>query len=301
MTSEQALSTLRQLIADNQNKAAAELLFQWFEGKSASRQDTALALLNRIKALDSQVLGGLIAQADADLERNRITKALLELGKQLDETGETEEPAPTSGSKAWIYGVLVIVLAGMVYLAFDKRGAPAAPPESFNVQVQVHGPAGESDLITSGKIKLLLGAYHTPIQDINSNGQAVFSEIPGKYLAEPLQLVPMDRYKVTAQSARSAQESRNLTFTLTPIPDTTLIRGMVYLPGAGNKPAAGATLDFNGGQATAVTDEKGRFQMAVPMAAGKTAPLMIDYQGKNRYHRDLTLSTSTLFQLTLNP
>ncbi|MBL7780886.1 MAG: hypothetical protein JNM22_06685 [Saprospiraceae bacterium] len=301
MTSEQTSATLRQLIADNQNKAAAELLYGWFEGKSASRQDAALALLNRIKALDSQVLGGLIAQADADLERNRITKALLELGKQLDETGEADMPEPAPESKAWIYGVIVILLAGMVYLAFDKRGSSTAPPETFNLQVHVHGPGGEADLITAGKIKLLLGTYHSPIQDVNSNGQAVFTEIPGKYLAEPVQLVPMDRYKVTAQSARSAQESRNLTFTLTPIPDTTLIRGMVYLPGPGNRPAAGATLDFNGGQATALTDEKGRFQMAVPLAAGKTAPLMIEYQGKNRYHRDLTVSTGTLFQLTLNP
>ena len=52
MTAEQTSTTLRQLIADNQNKAAAELFYQWFEGKSASRQDAALALLNRIKALD---------------------------------------------------------------------------------------------------------------------------------------------------------------------------------------------------------------------------------------------------------
>jgi DNA-binding transcriptional regulator YbjK len=302
MNSEQESAILRQLIADNQNKAAAERLSQWFADKSESRQDAALALLSRIQSLDSSVLGGLISQADADLERNRITKALLELSKQLDDTGEIAGAPAPPGSKAWIFGVLAIVVAGMLYLALDKSGSKSAAPDTFSLNVHVHGPGGEPDLITSGKIKLLLGAYHSPVQDINSSGQAIFDEIPGKYLAEPVQAVPLEmRYKVTGQSARTAQESRNITFTLAPIPDTTVVRGVVYLPGAGNKPAAGAELDFNGGQATAVTDEKGRFQMAVPMATGKTAKLMIDYQHKNRYNRDLTVSASTLFQLTLNP
>jgi len=299
--SEQEALLIRQLIADNQNKAAAERLYAWFEGKSDSRQDAALALLNRIKALDSSVLGGLISQADADLERNRITKALLELSKQLDDTGEMPEAAaPTS--KAWIFGVVAILLAGMLYLALDKRGNKTAVPDTFNVNVHVHGPGGESDLITGGKIKLLLGAYHSPVQDINSSGQAIFDEIPGKYLHESVQAVPLEmRYKVVGQSAGTALENRNITFTLAPIPDTTVVRGVVYLPGAGNKPAAGAELDVNGGLATGKTDEKGRFQLAVPLAVGKTTRLKIDYLGKNRYNRDLTISASNLFELTLNP
>ena len=294
---------LRQLIADNQNKAAAERLYAWFEGKSESRRDAALALLNRIRALDSSVLGGLISQADADLERNRITKALLELTKQLDDTEEiTTEPAPPPTSKAWIFGVVAILLAGMLYLALDKSGNKTVVADTFSVHVHVHGPGGESDLITAGKIKLLLGAYHSPVQDINSNGQAIFDEIPGKYLAEPIQAVPLEmRYKVTGQSARTAQENQNITFTLAPVPDTTVVRGIVYLPGAGNKPAAGADLDFNGGMATGKTDEKGRFQVAVPLAAGKTTRLKIDYLGKNRYNRDLTVSAGNLLELTLNP
>lgn len=61
---------IRQLIADNRNREAAQRLHAWFEGRSAGRQDAALGLLNRITALEAGLMRGLIGQADADLERN---------------------------------------------------------------------------------------------------------------------------------------------------------------------------------------------------------------------------------------
>ena len=293
-------SLIRQLIADNQNKAAAERMYEWFEGKSAGRQDAALALLNRITALEHNVLGGLIAQADADLERNRITKALLELSKQLDETGETPE-TPQPMSKAWMFGVLAIAVAGMVYLSFYKGGKPAARPE-FDLTVHVHGPGGESNIITTGKIKLVLGDHNLPIKDINSEGQVIFDEISGTYFEQPVRLVPVGmRYKVVSQTHQTAKESQQITFELAPLPDTTLVRGTVFLPGAGNKPAAGAQLDFDNGRSVGVTNEKGQFEVAVPAAAGQTLRLMIDYKGQNRCNRYVTVSATELLPITLNP
>lgn len=290
---------IRQLIADNQNKAAAERLYEWFEGKSADRQDAALALLNRITALEHNVLGGLIAQADADLERNRITKALLELSKQLDETGALPEVSPPM-SKAWIFGVLAIGVAGMLYLSLYKGGAPARPAE-FDVTVQLHGPGGASEPITAGKIILTLGDYNLPPKDINSNGQVIFDEIPGKYFDQPVRVAPIGmRYKVLSQTAQTARESQSITFTLAPLPDTTIVRGIVFLPGAGNKPAVGAELDFDAGRGQGVTDEKGRFQVAVPAAAGKSINLRIDYMKQNRYNRNVTISSTELLPITLN-
>ncbi len=291
---------IRQLIADNQNKAAAEHLYQWFEGKSAGRQDAALALLNRITALEHNVLGGLIAQADADLERNRITKALLELSKQLDETGEVPE-ASQPMSKTWMFGVLAIAIAGMVYLSLYKDGKTVVPPE-FDLTVHLHGPGGESDIIKTGKIKLVLGDHNLPIKDINSEGQVIFDEIPGKYFEQPVRLVPVEmRYKVLSQTHQTAKASRQITFELAPLPDTTLVRGTVFLPGAGNKPAAGAELDFDNGRGVGVTNEKGQFEVAVPAAAGQTLKLMIDYKGQNRCNRNVTISATELLPITLNP
>lgn len=300
MSSQNEATHIRQLIAENQNKVAAERLYEWFEGKSAGRQDAALALLNRITALEHNVLGGLIAQADADLERNRITKALLELSKQLDATDEVTD-APVPMSKAWIFGVLAIAVAGMLYLSLYKGGAPARPAE-FDVTVQLHGPGGASEPITAGKIILTLGDYNLPPKDINSNGQVIFDEIPGKYFDQPLRVAPIGiRYKVLSQTAQTARESQSITFTLAPLPDTTLVRGIVFLPGAGNKPAVGAELDFDAGRGQGVTDEKGRFQVAVPAAAGKSINLRIDYMKQNRYNRNVTISATELLPITLNP
>ena len=301
MSSQNEMTLLRQLIADNRNKEAAERLYQWFEGKSAGRQDAALALLNRISALDSNVLGGLVSQADAELERNRITKALLELTKQLDETGEAEPEKPAE-SKAWMYGVLAILVAGMIYLSFDKRKSQPPAPDVFKVKVALNGPGGPSEVINTGKIKLLVGAYVSAPQDINSNGEAICDDIPGKYFSDTVQVVPLNmRYKVVSQSAFTAAQSQNIRFTLAPIPDTTVVRGIVYLPGPGNKPAAGATLDFGIGKGSGTTDEKGRFQIPVLAAASTTITLRIDYKGKNRYDRQVTVSANTELPITLNP
>ncbi len=295
MSSQNEATLIRQLIADNQNKAAAERLYQWFEGKSAGRQDASLALLNRIASLDSNVLGGLVSQADAELERNRITKALLELSKQLDETGTFSEASPPI-SKAWIFGVLAIAIAGMLYLGLYKG------PSEFDVTLQLQGPGGASDRITAGKIILTLGDYPLPPKDINSNGQVIFDEIPGKYFDQPVRVAPLGiRYKVLSQTAQTAQESPHITFTLAPLPDTTLVRGIVFLSGAGNKPAVGAELDFDAGRGLGVTDEKGRFQVAVPAAAGKSINLRIDYKGQNRHNRSVTISATELLPITLNP
>lgn len=299
MNSEQEAIQIRQLIADNQNKSAAERLYRWFEGKSTERQDAALALLNRITALDSNVLGGLMAQADADLERNRITKALLELSKQLDETGAMPDASPPPMSKTWIFGVVAIVLAGMVYLAFSQDGTGVNA--AFDLTVNLHGPGGESDIIPSGKIKLVLGDHNLPPQDINSNGRVVFDQIPAEYREKPLRVVPIGmRYKVVSQSASSAKESRSITVALAPLPDTTLVRGTVFLPGAGNKPAVGAELDFDNGRGIGTTDEKGHFQVAVPVSSGTQIKVMIQYQGKNGYNRGATVSNTSPLELTLN-
>jgi len=246
------------------------------------------------------VLGGLIAQADADLERNRITKALLELSKQLDETGALPEVSPPM-SKAWIFGVLAIAIAGMLYLGLYKGGAPTRPSE-FDLTLQLQGPGGASDPITAGKIILVLGDYNLPPKDINSNGQVIFDEIPGKYFDQTVRVAPIGiRYKVLSQTVQTARESRNITFAMAPLPDTTIVRGIVFLPGAGNKPAVGAELDFDAGRGLGVTDEKGRFQVAVPAAAGKSINVRIDYKGQNRYNRNVTMSATELLPITLNP
>lgn len=299
MDSAAEFKLIRQLIADNQNREAAERLSRWFEGKSADRQDAAFALLNRIAALNDNVLRGLTSQADATLENNRITQALLDLAKQLDETTPIRTVSNRLSTK-WLIAAAAVILAVALFWVFNKSGNVSAP-STFDLTVNLHGPGGESDLIRQGKIKLVLGDYHLPLKDINSDGQAIFDKIAGEYFDKTVHLIPIGmRYQVVAQSAQTPAESRSITFSLKPLPDTTLARGIVFLSGSGNKPAAGARLDFNLGQAQGITSENGHFQVPVPVAAGATVKLMIDYQGKNRYNRDITLSADVPLQITLN-
>ena len=298
MDSKTEVGAIRQLIADNQNRQAAERLYQWFEGKSAGRQDAALGLLNRVTALNDNVLRGLISQADADLERNRITNSLLELVKQLDDTG----PLPAAGKPfpVKVSIAVVVVLAAIVLGWLGLRKGPAPPPSAFDLTVNLHGPGGESDIIRQGRVKLVLGDYNLPPRDVNSDGQAFFDKIPGEFFDKPVKLVPLEmRYSVTPQSVRTPAESRSITFQLTPLPDTTVVRGIVFLPGPGDKPASGARLDFNAGQAEAAADEKGQFHVPVPGLPGAKVKLMIEYKGQNRYNRDVTLPSGELLQITL--
>ncbi len=298
MDAKKEAEIIRQYIADNRNKEAAERLCQWFEGKSTGRQNAALGLLNRVSALNDNILRGLISQADADLERNRITQALLDLTKQLDDT----DPLPSVGGRFSLTAIAVaaaVVLAAVIgWIWFHK--APAPPP-SFDLTVNLHGPGGESEVIRQGKVKLLLGDHFLSPKEINSEGQVFFDKISGEYYDQPVKLIPLEmRYKVVSQTARSASESRSISFELTPIPDTTLVHGIVFLPGPGNKPAAAAHLNINVGQAETTTDERGQFRVPVPVAAGATVNLMIDYKGRNRYNREITISSNKELLLTLN-
>jgi hypothetical protein len=221
MDSATEATLLRQLIANNQNREAAERLHRWFEGKSADRYDAAIGLLNRITALNDNVLRGLIGPADANLENNRITHALLDLTKQLDETAPLKIANRTFATK-WLLSATAVLIALALFWIFSRKNEQQAD-------------------------------------------------------SSPLISVP-----------------------LKPVPDTTLVRGVVYLPGTGNKPAQGARLDFNIGQAQAITDEKGQFKVPVPAAAGATVKLMIEYKEKNRYNRDITISKEIPLQITLN-
>lgn len=215
---------LCQLIADNRNREAAERLNAWFDGKSAGRQEAAVGLLNRIAALQENVLRGVISQADANLENNRITQALLDLAKQLDETADPAAALRGRGNR-WLLlvaGAVVVLIAGWIWASGNK--GPRTPPAS--------GAATET--------------------------------------------------------TRAAA-------------DTTVVRGIVYLPGAGNRPAAGAHLDFDVGRARCVTDESGHFQVPVPAAEGAIVKLLIDYEGRNRYNRNYTVSGKEPLLTTLNP
>lgn len=292
---------LRQLIADSKNREAAERLSHWFEGKSTARQDAALALLNRVNTLQEDINRGVIGQEAAQLENNRITQALLDLARQLEQTGPLKSVKSTKpGLPRWIIGAGIVLLAILTFIIFYKKKDHV--PASFDLTVHLHGPGGESDLIRGGKVKILLGDYHLPAQDIGADGKAVFEKIPGEYFTQQVSLAPLEmRYKVMGQTAQTPQESQSISFELQPLPDTTVVRGIVFLPGKESQPAAGAQLDFNLGKAQGVADNQGHFEVPVPEAGGATVKLMITYNGKQRYNRDVTISKDIPLQITLNP
>lgn len=292
---------LRQLIADSKNRETAERLSHWFEGKSTARQDAALALLNRINTLQEDINRGVIGQEAAQLENNRITQALLDLARQLEQTGPLKSAVPGKPKLSWwIIGAAAIVLVVIALVFINNKGVQ--PPSSFDLTVHLHGPGGESDIIREGKVKILLGDYHLPAQDIAADGRVLFEKIPGDYFEKDVSLVPLEmRYKVVGQSAQTPKESQSISFELQRLPDTTLVRGIVFLPGKEPKPAVGARLDFNLGKAAGVADSQGHFEVPVPEAGGATVKLMITYNGKQRYNREVTLSKDVPLQITLNP
>jgi len=291
---------LRNLIADNQQKEATERLYRWFEGKNAARQDAALALLSRINALEESVLGGLISQVDADLERNRITKAVLELSKQLDQK-DTLPGARRPFGVLLAGGVILLLVLG--YFLFVKSATEgdenSATHSAFAVTAILHEQGDESKLIRSGKVELVIGDIHLPAQDVTSNGQAVFANIPGELFHKPIRLIPQDMpYKVVSQTDSIAAQHQSIAFGLAPKPDTTIVIGAVFLPGSGRKPAVGAVLDFDFGNGKGITGDDGRFKIPVPQAIGKTIKLIIQYKGENRYNRDVTIGSQQM-ELTL--
>lgn len=293
---------IKRLIAESSLEEAADLLSQAWQGKDASFYNLTIQLKERFSALKKETALGVISRADAELERAKITDALLFLCDKLDHPSiktprHLQHYFPTeekSFKKTWVFvaaaALLLVAITYFLVQSFSK-------PTDFNLKVFIDSPTA----LSNAHVKLALGDYQLPPREVDAQGRVDFTDIPIKYKNDSLHLILMDLpYEVANQSAATAAQSANgsVTFELKPIIQWTSWRGT--LKDAAGKPIANAKLDIESGLASVITNEDGNFSVKIPRAAGERVQVTGYLNGEQVLNSSFILTEQIPTQIQLN-
>lgn len=184
----------------------------------------------------------------------------------------------------------LVVLGGLVL---------ANPEQTFSLTVRVYGPDGPADVVTRGEVMVDLGDDRR-LQPIDANGQAHFAQIPARFLAEPVQVVPrVDRHVAREQGPFRIPQNHVIELPLDRVPDTTVVRGTLF-DGAGHT-VSGARLAFGHGLAEATSDANGQFAAALPAREGTTLPLVVTLDGRVVYDNNIVVAGADGLRIRIDP
>ena len=286
---------VHQLIADDRLETAVDELSRYWSGRHRGLHAAMLQTSRRLRALRDRQVKGTVSQADADVERARITEVLLAAAEQVDQPApelppEMEAGAPAARTSRWLLAAGALIAAFLLFGYFFRNGtaAPAAAPFQLELYLQTVTD-GAPRALSGGRVEVLLGDYPLPVAQANAAGGIVFDGLPAEYLDDTVRVLPVDmRYRVVRQSAFLPGASRRITVELAPLPDTTVWRGVVVT--ADNDPVSGARIDIESGLAEAVTDERGYFNAAVPRPDGERVQVEVFYRGRRMRDAAYTLT-----------
>lgn len=299
--------SLTALVANDRLEDAIKQLSAYWQGRHVGLHQLLPALQRRLSLLRTQQIKGVITAEDAAVERARVADDLLaiisQVGAERPRVPGTLDRQPAGGRPTpwWAFAALLAVLAvASLYLLTNRAAGPnLPPPAAFDLFLYLHEAGDTGRAVTQGQVRLLIGPNLLSAQPINANGQVTFTNIPGTYLNDPIQIIPVEmRYKVEGQSVQRAEEGRHISVALTPLPDTTFWRGVVV--DQGRRPVAEAQLNVESGLATTQTDEQGNFRVAVPRAVGESVQVSVTVDGQVRRRASYALSNTVPVTIMLN-
>ncbi|MEM1320955.1 MAG: hypothetical protein AAGG75_11905 [Bacteroidota bacterium] len=299
--SEELLRTqIRQLITAGRSRKAAELLCAFLGGTTSVLYNPALDQLSRINRLEQGVNKGRIDEMEADYELAQINQSLLSIADKvlLQAKGEsidldqknandvqTKKKEDKSTRNTRLIGFIsLIITAWLTYYTY-RTGTPSV----FELRVKLEAPEGHEEQIRQGQVKLILDEeYRLEPLNVGEEYEALFTNIPSRHLDSDIKLLPVDmRYAVVNQSALTARKDKTINFELTPLPDTTMLRGTVFDHIGQRVPFAWITV--SDGKAYAFSDHMGRFNIAVPGKEGEQVNLDIELKGRKQYEGKIPL------------
>lgn len=293
-------------------------------------EDELVLLQNRLKHLNRAVASGAIARDDENVERNSITRALLDLVIAL-ETGETEyyaetprdwlnetETPPTTPTRAerrqgTRTGLLtqprILILAGSVLLALilawvigpwngtaSSSSTAAAVLPDLTVRL-VFRPESLK-IKQTGLAKVAVGASVSEALPIPSDGVLRFRNIPAPGPANPVRLELSDmKYacRVAGQNSLAAGGESALVFNVD-LELQTYSGRVIHRDGA---PAAGVEIEVDNGLTRAVSDAGGNYSVTLPKWDTENIRLVLRRQGKVLVDRKAGLDATVLKELKI--
>jgi len=293
-------ATLKDLVARSQLREAARQLAGGL-ADTPRLHSAAIQLQERLSRLEGRELKGIVSPAEASLERNRISDALLQLGAQLDVPADARKlpDAWTEGIEPhgksiwrWVVGAaVVLLLLALAGFSYWQRNRP------FDLRAYIYGPQGESQPVSKGLIKLQMGAYMADGLWEGKPGQVLFPDIPARFRKDSIHLFPLGlpQWQKDTQLGHTYAEAP---IRLQLKAAATHWRGLVR--DANGVPLAGALVIADGDYRTR-TDSLGHFQLLIGRPEGSRVQVRVRVDGRERYNKQKVLSGTTPAELILNP
>ncbi|MBC7776251.1 MAG: hypothetical protein H7246_12520 [Phycisphaerae bacterium] len=294
MAFEKISERVRQLIQENDQRAAADLLMQAFRDKNLQLFNIALVQQANIKKLADQSAAGILSPDEINREQAKTNAALLHLSDEHARLYERAASAKSTGLPRWVLlagGALVLVLVG--WLMKNALGRPDYP-KTFDVEVILHDKAGENISIGEGEVNLRLGEVELQSRlPLDASGKATFKDLSEKFRGDSVRLLYFPpkarRFNIINQSAAILSGQRqSIRFALEFLPDTTVYEGGLRDSKGRAISEAQITID---GTLHATSDAKGYFKLAIPKANGASAYFEIEKNGKRLLKQDVTISS----------
>lgn len=295
MAFEKLSDRVRQLIGENDQRAAANLLLQALRDKNPQLFNIAVVQQANIKQLADQRAAGILSPEEQHREQAKINAALLHLSDEHARLYETAD-APTTvlPRRGWLIaaGLLALLLIGW---AVKKTALPSPPtqPATFDLVVVLHEPGGEERVIREGQVALRLG--ENLLQQrlaLDAAGTATFRDLNGIHRGDSAHLLyfpPKDRpFRISRQSAATLTgQDQTIRFTLEYLPETTVYE--VTLRDIKGRTISDAQITVDG-NVHVTTDKHGYFRVDIAKPSGAQAHLVIEKQGKRLFGQEVTIS-----------
>lgn len=283
-----ALELAEQSVARGDLKQALDRLQPAVRHHAELNRD-AVTLRSRLHMLDRQVNLGVIDREDESLERSRILQGILDLIETAKGPANTTDLTVPPGTltpwrrRRWVYGLiglgLLIVLAwGLRTLSPISSSTPRATSYVFELLLELRTPSAGSPAITGGGIAASLGELALPLKSWRPDRVLTYPAVDAAHRDDSLRIELTGwpyRYTVRKREDRLSGTTRRIVLVLQP--ETETFAGVLTTPRG--EPVAGAELVFDG-RFRAETDDRGRYEIELPLSKDGVVRLEIRRDGK---------------------
>ena len=126
LLAQQSVDQIVQLIGEGKTSKGVQLLIDALKALNDPRYEDAILLKNRYQTLEQKMAIGVISQAEENLERAKINKGILDLAKQSAQQ-KAKLPAKKKVNIILPIGLILLLLAIVLYFIFDKKGPAPLP------------------------------------------------------------------------------------------------------------------------------------------------------------------------------
>ena len=198
-----------------------------------------------------------------------------------------------------VYGTLELGGPVVIFALVVVGGYYIASAEStFDLTVRVHGPDGPAQVIRGGDVTADFGENRIT-EKVGFDGQARFLQIPLRYKAEEIHIIPeIAGFRAAEPGPYRIPPNGIVMLPLERVPDSTHVRGTVF--DSAGQTVAGARLSFRHGMATTLTNSDGEFAVTLPAAEGERLPLLVTRDGRVVYDSYVVVSGEGDYRIAID-